>query len=156
MGARVGRIAAQIQYGQKRTHGGRNYFRRPRRTRLMRYWDTSVLLKLFVKEDDSGFFSALIEEPGEVIYTSELSRLELLRGLWGKRLDGLIVPGAEKTLTRRFETEVEMKRIILVPIGNDVRREFEAVLIICYKRKKPIPVGTLVALHLASRTPSRA
>ncbi|PYJ19627.1 MAG: hypothetical protein DME99_12070, partial [Verrucomicrobia bacterium] len=76
----------------------------------MRYWDTSVLLKLFVKEDDSGFFSALIEEPGEVIHTSELSRLELLRGLWGKRLDGLIVPGAEKALMRRFETEIEMKR----------------------------------------------
>jgi len=42
----------------------------------MRYWETSVLLKL------------LVEEPGEFIHTSELSRLELLRGLWGKRLDG--------------------------------------------------------------------
>ena len=115
----------------------------------MRYWDTSVLLKLFVKEDDSGLFAALIEEPGEVIHTSELSRLELLRGLWGKRLDGLIVPGAEKILMRRFETEVEMKRIILVPIGNDVRREFEAVLTLCYNRERPIRVRTLDALHLA-------
>ena len=122
----------------------------------MRYWDTSVLLKLFVKEDDSGFFSALIEEPGEVIYTSELSRLELLRGLWGKRLDGLIVPGAEKTLMRRFETEVEMKRIILVSVSNDVCREFEAVLKVCYNRGRPIRVRTLDALHLASALASRA
>lgn len=122
----------------------------------MRYWDTSVLLKLFVKEDDSEFFSALIEEPGEVVHTSELSRLELLRGLWGKRLDGLIVPGAEKTLMRRFDTEVEMKRIILVPVSNDVRREFEAVLKVCYNRGRPIRVRTLDALHLASALASRA
>ena len=122
----------------------------------MRYWDTSVLLKLFVKEDDSGLFAALIEEPGEVIHTSELSRLELLRGLWGKRLDGLIVPGAEKILMRRFETEVEMKRIILVPIGNDVRREFEAVLKLCYNRERPIRVRPLDALHLASALAARA
>ena len=120
----------------------------------MRYWDTSVLLKLFVKEDDSGFFSALIEEPGEVIHTSELSRLELLRGLWGKRLDGLIVPGAEKTLMRRVETE--MKRIILVPVSNNVRREFEAVLKVCYNRGRPIRVRALDALHLASALASRA
>jgi predicted nucleic acid-binding protein len=122
----------------------------------MRYWDTSVLIKLFVKEDDSVFFSALIEEVGEVIHTSELSRLELLRGLWGKRLDGLIVPGAEKTLMRRFETEVEMKRIILVPVSNDVRREFEAVLKVCFNRGRPIRVRTLDALHLASALASRA
>ena len=110
----------------------------------MRYWETSVLLKL------------LVEEPGEFIHTSELSRLELLRGLWGKRLDGLIVPGAEKTLMRRFETEVEMKRIILVPVSNDVRREFEAVLKVCYNRGRPIRVRTLDALHLASALASRA
>jgi len=122
----------------------------------MRYWDTSVLLKLFVKEDDSEFFSGLIEEAGEVIHTSELSRLELLRGLWGKRLDGLIVPGAEKNLLRRFEAEVEMKRIILVPVSNDVRRELEAVLKVCYNRGRPIRVRTLDALHLASALASRA
>ncbi len=122
----------------------------------MRYWDTSVLLKLFVEEDDSGLFAALIEEAGEVIHTSELSRLELLRALWGKRLDGVIVPGAEKTLMRRFESEVEMKRIILVPVGTDVRREFEAVLRVCYTRKRPIRVRTIDALHLASALASRA
>jgi predicted nucleic acid-binding protein len=122
----------------------------------MRYWDTSVLLKLFVEEDDSGLFAALIEEAGEVIHTSELSRLELLRALWGKRLDGVIVPGAEKTLMRRFESEVDMKRIILIPVGTDVRREFETVLRVCYTRKRPIRVRTLDALHLASALASRA
>jgi predicted nucleic acid-binding protein len=122
----------------------------------MRYWDTSVLLKLFVKEDDSELFAALIEEAGEVIYTSELARLELLRALWGKRLDGVIVPGAEKTLMLRFESEVEMKRIILVPAGTDVRREFETVLRVCYARRRPIRVRTLDALHLASALASRA
>jgi|SRR5713101_599304 predicted nucleic acid-binding protein len=122
----------------------------------MRYWDTSVLLKLFVEEDDSGLFAALIEEAGEVIYTSELSRLELLRALWGKRLDGVIVPVAEKTLMRRFESEIELQRIILVPVGSDVRREFETVLRVCYTRKRPIRVRTLDALHLASALASRA
>jgi predicted nucleic acid-binding protein len=122
----------------------------------MRYWDTSVLLKLFVKEDDSELFAALIEEAGEVIHTSELSRLELLRALWGKRLDGVIVPGAEKALMRRFESEVEMKRIILIPIGTDVCREFDTVLRACYMRQQPIRVRTVDALHLASALASRA
>ena len=69
---------------------------------------------------------------------------------------GLIVPGAEKNLLRRFEAEVEMKRIILVPVSNDVRREFEAVLKVCYNRGRPIRVRTLDALHLASALASRA
>jgi predicted nucleic acid-binding protein len=116
----------------------------------MRYWDTSVLLKLFVEEHDSTFFTALIEEAGAVIHTSELSPLELLRAFWGKRLDGAIVRGAETTLMRRFERQVEMGRIILVPLGTEVGREFEAVLRACYARRRPIRVRTLDALHVAS------
>jgi predicted nucleic acid-binding protein len=122
----------------------------------MRYWDTSVLLKLFVQEDDSRLVAALIEEAPEGIHTSELSRFELLRALWGKRLDGAIVAGAEKVLMRRFESEVDMRRIILVPLGVDVRREFENVLRICYTRRRPIRVRTLDALHLASALAARA
>ena len=56
----------------------------------------------------------------------------------------------------RFETEVEMKRIILVSVSNDVCREFEAVLKVCYNRGRPIRVRTLDALHLASALASRA
>ncbi len=122
----------------------------------MRYWDTSVLLKLFVEEDDSALFTALIEEAGAVIHTSELSRLELLRALWGKRLEGAIGHGAEERLMQRFESEVEMKRIILVPAGADVRREFEAVLRVCYTRRRPIRVRTLDALHLGSALAAKA
>ncbi len=121
----------------------------------MRYWDTSVLLKLFVEEDDSRLVATLIEETPEGIHTSELSRFELLRALWGKRLDGAIVPGAEKTLMRRFESEVEIRRIILVPLSADVRREFENVLRICYTRRRPIRVRALDALHLASALAAR-
>jgi len=122
----------------------------------MRYWDTSVLLKLFVEEDDSHVFADLIEETTEGIHTSELSRLELLRALWGKRLDGAIVPGAEKALMRRFESEVDMRRIVLVPLGTDVRREFENVLKVCYTRRRPIRVRALDALHVASALAARA
>lgn len=122
----------------------------------MRYWDTSVLLKLFVEEDDSRVFAALIGEATEGIRTSELSRLELLRALWGKRLDGAIVPGAERVLMRRFENEVEMRRIILVPLRSDVRDEFEAVLKVCYTRPRPIRVRALDALHLASALACKA
>lgn len=122
----------------------------------MRYWDTSVLLKLFVEEDDSRVFAALIGEATEGIHTSELSRLELLRALWGKRLDGAIVPGAERVLMRRFENEVKMRRIILVPLRSDVRDEFEAVLRVCYTRPRPIRVRALDALHLASALACKA
>jgi predicted nucleic acid-binding protein len=122
----------------------------------MRYWDTSVLLKLFVEEPDSALFTALIEEAGAVIYTSELSRLELLRAFWSKRLGGAIGKGAENMLMRRFESEVEVKRIILVPTSNEVRRTFEEVLRTCYARPRPIRLRTLDALHLASALSSRA
>jgi uncharacterized protein len=116
----------------------------------MKYWDTSVLLKLFVEEDDSRAFAALMAEATEGVHTSELSRLELLRALWGKRLDGAIPAGAEELLMRRFEREVATRRIILVPLRNDVREEFEAVLRICYARPRPIRLRALDALHLAS------
>jgi len=122
----------------------------------MRYWDTSVLLKLFVQEEDSALFTALIEEAGAVVHTSEFSRFELLRALWGKRLEGTISRGAEELLMHRFEREVEKKRIILVPVGTEVRRQFEAVLAVCYTRRRPIRVRTLDALHLSSALAARA
>jgi predicted nucleic acid-binding protein len=122
----------------------------------MRYWDTSVLLKLFVEEDDSRIFAALIEETTEGIHTSELSRFELLCALWGKRLDGEIVPGAERVLMRRFESEVERQRIVLLPLGSDTQREFENVLKVCYTRPRPIRLRALDALHLASARAARA
>jgi len=121
----------------------------------MRYWDTSVLLKLFVEEHDSALFTALVEESGAVIHTSELSRLELLRALWSKRLEGAIRRGAEERLMHRFESEVEKRRIILVPVTADVRREFEAVVRVCYNCRPPIRVRTLDALHLASALAAR-
>jgi predicted nucleic acid-binding protein len=122
----------------------------------MNYWDTSVLLKLFVEEDDSRVFATLMAESAEGIHTSELSRLELLRAFWGKRLDEAIVPGAEQMLMRRFDREVEMRRIILVPLGGDVREKFETVLRVCYRRPRPIRVRTFDALHLASALACKA
>ena len=123
----------------------------------MRYWDTSVLLKLFVEEDDSRVFAALMAESSEGIQTSELSRLELIRAFWGKRLDGAIVPGAEKALVRRFDSEVHTGRINLVPLRGAVREgEFETVLRVCYTRPRPIRVRALDALHLASALAARA
>jgi len=121
----------------------------------MRYWDTSVLLKLFVEERDSAFYTALIEEAGAIIHTSELSRPELLRALWGKRLEGAIRRGAEERLMHRFESEVEKRRIILVSIGPEIQRQFEVVLKVCYTQRRPILVRTLDALHLASALASK-
>jgi len=122
----------------------------------MRYWDTSVLLKLFVEESDSALFTALIEEAGATIHTSELSRLELVRAFWGKRLDGAIAKGAESALMRRFENEIELRRIILIPVGKEVQSQFEAVLKVCYAPQRPIRLRTLDALHLASALATRA
>lgn len=121
----------------------------------MRYWDTSVLLKLFVEEKDSALFTMLIEEAGAVIHTSELSRLELLRALWGKRLEGAIARGAERRLMQRFESEVEKRRIILVPLVTEVRRQFEMVLAVCSSHRRPIRIRTLDALHLGSALAAR-
>lgn len=122
----------------------------------MSYWDTSVLLKLFVEEDDSRFFAALMMEVAQGVHTSELSRMELLRAFWGKRLDGAIKRGGENVLMRQFESEVQMRRIILVPLRADVREEFEVVLKICYTRRRPIRVRALDALHLASARACKA
>ena len=109
-------------------------------------WDSAVLLKLFVEEDDSRIFAGLTVEATEAVHTSELSRLELLRALWGKRLDGAIAAGAEEVLMRRFEREVATRRIILVPLRNDVREEFE----VCHTRPRPIRARALDVLHLPS------
>jgi predicted nucleic acid-binding protein len=115
-----------------------------------------VLLKLFVQEHDSALFAILIQEPGAVIHTSELSRLELFRALCSKRLEGAIRQRAEEKLMRRFESELDKQRIILVPNGREILRQFELVVKVCYTRPRPILVRNLDAMHLASALASKA
>lgn len=122
----------------------------------MRYWDTSVLLKLYVQESDSDRFAGLLAQPGEVIHTSEFSRLELLRAFWGKRLDGAIRAGAEKALLRRFDQEVELGRITLVSQRAEAWKQFEGVLETCYKRAQPVRLRAFDALHLATALAAKA
>ena len=116
----------------------------------MRYWDTSVLAKLYLTEADSDYYRSIIAQPGEVIYTSTLSGQELWKTLSAKRADGLIQPGGERALYEKFIEQIVAGLIVLAPLGAEVERQFQSVIQTCYNLPTPIRVRTLDALHLAS------
>ncbi|HRQ87888.1 MAG TPA: type II toxin-antitoxin system VapC family toxin [Bacteroidia bacterium] len=115
----------------------------------MSYWDTSCLLKLYVAEPDSALFEAhaLAAHP---LMSSEIARFELWTALRRKEAEGRIAPDAAAALFRCFETDCRTGEIVLVPIDEEVRSGFDAIVGNCHGQSPPIFIRTLDAIHLAS------
>lgn len=123
----------------------------------MAFWDTSALLKLYVREPDSERFSQMMRSSADYPTISQLTSAEMHRAFWAKAFARVISTQRAETTYQAFRADAEAAIFEVIPFGRDVHQEFERVVAICYRARPAVPIRTLDGLLLASvfiaRTP---
>lgn len=115
----------------------------------MIYWDSSVILKLYVSEDDSEEWQALALGENRPLRSSALLLAEMAFALRQKENRSEIAAGAARQLYRLFRDDITAGRIEIFPMGVDVLEE-SAVLADPGESKDLSLLRTLDGLHLAT------
>jgi predicted nucleic acid-binding protein len=116
----------------------------------MAFWDTSALLKLYVRERDSDRFHDLMQTLPEKTAISQITVTEMHRALWAKVFARAVPSNFVQKAYREFRADVETAVLDLVPFGPAVQDEFDRIIPICYRASPPVPIRTLDGLILAS------
>jgi uncharacterized protein len=116
----------------------------------MSYWDTSTLVKLYVKEPDSIIFENHFRATSGPQMTSEIAFFEARATFCRKEADGLLPIGAVEILYNRLLQNVASGTIQITKLGTDLHREYGLILNLCYQQTPPLHLRTLDAIHLAS------
>jgi predicted nucleic acid-binding protein len=123
----------------------------------MAFWDTSALVKLYVRERDSDRFRELMRISTERTVISQLTLAEMYRALWAKTFARVLAADFAEATYREFRSDVETAALHVIPFGRDVQQEFDRIVRICYRASPAVPIRTLDSLLLASaliaRTP---
>ena len=116
----------------------------------MAFWDTSALLKLYVRERDSDRFHHLIQTLPEKTAISQFTLAEMHRALWAKLFARAVPANFAQKAYREFRADVETALLDIVPFERAVKEEFDRIIPICYRASPPVPLRTLDGLILAS------
>ena len=116
----------------------------------MPFWDTSALVKLYVRERDSDRFTKLVRSSTERTIISQLTLAEMHRALSAKAFAQAIPASLAEPTYREFRKDVEAVTIEVIPFGRDVQDEFDRIVPICYRAGPAVPIRTLDGLLLAS------
>jgi len=116
------------------------------------YWDTSALLKLYVAENDSGYFIGLIAKSDQAIVCSAISAIEILCALYRKERNRELKPGSAKAALQRFRADSVAGRLVIVPYGEDVIAAAAKIVEQAYLSAQPVMLRSLDAIHMASAT----
>lgn len=109
------------------------------------YLDTSVVVKLYVPEPDSGDCERLVA--GRRIVSSELLYAELWSALLAKERAGVLAPADRQKIWQLFEIHLLDEVVELVEIDGEVVREAAEMMARVHPR---VPLRTLDAIHLAT------
>ena len=109
------------------------------------YLDTSVLVKLYVREVDSEFYGRLVD--GQPVSSSTRAYTEVWAALAAKEPARSITRGIRTDAWRTFEQDVTEDRIGMVSISDAIVRRANSII----ERVHPhVVLRSLDALHLAS------
>ena len=122
----------------------------------MNYWDTSALLKLYVPEDDSGYFLDSVVTSDQPLVSSAIAAVEMLCAVYRKECIGDLKRGGALATYQRFLGDSREGRIVLVPYGEQVFTAAEEIVRLAFRRARPIMVRSLDAVHVASALTARA
>ena len=121
----------------------------------MPFWDTSALVKLYVRERDSARFVELAAKAETRTRISQFSIHEMRCVLYRKEFGRAIPPDAAELAYRRFHHHVEDSLLQIIPYGRDVALEFDRIVRICYRATPVVPIRALDGLLLASALAAR-
>lgn len=116
----------------------------------MPFWDTSALVKLYVRERDSELFVELARKSESRATISQLSIHEMRCALHRKEFARAIPSLTGEFAYREFHRDVENAVLKLIPYGRDVALEFDRIVRICYRSNPVVPIRALDGLLLAS------
>ena len=116
----------------------------------MAFWDTSALVKLYVRERDSDRFREMGRSSAGVPLISQLSLSEMHRALWAKEFARAIPENRAEPTYRKFRYDIETGSIGIIPFGRDVQDEFDRIVPLCYRATPVVPIRALDGLLLAS------
>jgi len=117
---------------------------------MKEYWDTSCVIKLYCEEENSEFYLDKLAAQSGPLWSSVLLTSELMFALHQKEMRGEIPPGSAIVIDEKFQADAAAGRFLLLPFGEDIRRECRRIAAMCYGHAPPIPLRTLDGLHLAS------
>jgi predicted nucleic acid-binding protein len=109
------------------------------------YVDTSVVVKLYIKEPDSEACEATVA--GTTLVSSRLLYCEFRTALLGKVSRGIISTDLRAEAWQEFEKDVAAQKIRLISLNDLLLRDAADLLSDLYPNA---PLGTLDALHLAT------
>lgn len=116
----------------------------------MSYWDTSTVVKLYVKEADSATFENYALNLTEPILSSRVALYEARATFHRKEAEGILQTGASQTLYNQLLQDVAAGELHLLDLDANVEREYGRAIEICYQYTPRILIRTLDAIHLAS------
>jgi predicted nucleic acid-binding protein len=114
------------------------------------YWDSSALVKLYVKEPDSAIFEEIVFRAQSNPVTSRVALYEIQTTLTRKEAEGAITSGAAEANFNQLLQDVATGRIRIIEFSAALQERFDVVLKRCWQRSPPMLIRTLDAIHLSS------
>ncbi len=109
------------------------------------YLDTSVLVKLFVREPDSEFYGKMTD--GQIICSSVLAYTETWSAMLSRERAGGLTLEQRRRAWEAFDRNVIEDIIELVPMSPAIFKRANRIMEFCHPK---VPLRSLDALHLAS------
>jgi predicted nucleic acid-binding protein len=109
------------------------------------YLDSSVLVKRYVQEPDSGHVDQVVV--GAAIVSSDLAFGEVWAALLAKERAGDVSVAVRELAWRAFQEDVQEGVLRLIPIDGVMIREANELM---YRVHPHVPLRTLDAIHLAT------
>src|SRR5260221_5003324 len=109
------------------------------------YLDTSIMIKLLVREADSAFFNDHLA--GKSLSSSELMWTEVLSALQYKERTQQIAAQDRDRAWQLFQNWVQSQQIVLQPLNGIVLKKATRILEQCHPA---VPLRTLDAIHTAA------
>jgi len=115
----------------------------------MRFWDSSALVKLYVKEPDSIKFERLAGD-AEVSLISSFTIHEVHSAFWRKEISGAVKRGAAEILFQSFLRQIEAGDFKLIAYDPRVKSRAIGVVRHCYSTPRRVMIRSFDALQIAS------